>query len=141
MHKIYALKDALCDELEKYGDKEITAGTLEIVDTLAHALKNVNRIISDYEEDEYSQTMGNSYRNNYGDMSYRGSYDDGSYRGNSYARGRGRNAKRDSMGRYSRAGNYSGNDYSDQLHEMMNNTDDENIRQEIQRLAQKMERM
>ena len=64
MHNIYALKDALCEELEKYGDKEISAGTLEIVDTLAHALKNVNRIIADYEQEE-EMYSGRSYRNSY----------------------------------------------------------------------------
>lgn len=105
MHKMYALKDALCDELEKYADKEISAGTLEIVDTLAHALKNVNRVIEDYEREE-EMYNGRSYRNSYDDSSYRGrSYDEG----RSYARGRGRNAKRDSMGRYSRD-EYSRND-------------------------------
>lgn len=111
MHNIYALKDALCDELEKYGDKEISAGTLEIVDTLAHALKNVNRIIADYEQEE-EMYSGRSYRNSYNDSSYRGrSYDDG----RSYARGRGRNAKRDSMGRYSRNDEYSREDEYDHM--------------------------
>ena len=131
MHKIYELKDALCDELEKYADKEISAGTLEIVDTLAHALKNINKIIEDSEAEEYSnEYRGGSYRGSYG-------YDN---RG-SYARGR-RNAKRDSMGRYSRNDGYSRSDeYIDQLHDMMQNTDDETVRQELQRIAKRMESM
>lgn len=131
MHKLYELKDALCEELEKYADKEISAGTLEIVDTLAHALKNINKVIEDGEAEEYSnEYRGGSYRDSYG---YNG-------RG-SYARGR-RNAKRDSMGRYSREDGYSRNeDYIDQLHDMMQNTNDESVRQELQRIAKRMESM
>ena len=51
-----------------------------------------------YEDDEegYSEERG-SYENYYG--------------GNSYARGRGRNARRDAMGRYSREGSYRGGSY------------------------------
>ena len=63
------------------------------------------------EESEYSEE-GRSYDGSYarGGRGYRGgryayeSYDDGM----SYARGRGRNARRDSMGRYSREGSYRG---------------------------------
>ena len=73
MHDLYNLRDMLCDELKEYGAKdELTAGSLDIVDKLAHALKNLDKIIEN--SDGYS-----SY---YPDMSY--------------AR------KRDSMGRYSR---------------------------------------
>ena len=66
------------------------------------------------------------------------------YDGGSYARGRGRNAKRDSMGRYSRNSyrGYSrdgGDDYLDRLHDMMESAPDEQTRQEIQRMIQKME--
>ena len=51
-----------------------------------------------YGEDDMS--YDGSYRSY---RSYRGNSYDGSYNdGNSYARGRGRNARRDSMGRYSR---------------------------------------
>lgn len=80
MHELYELKEMLCKELEEMGSKgELTAGTLDTVDKLAHAVKNLNKIIEEYDE-EYSGEM------------------DG--RGRSYARGRGRNARRDSMGRY-----------------------------------------
>ena len=97
-----------------------------------------------YEEEEesgYSED-GRSYRGGY-------DYDDGM----PMARGRGRNAKRDSMGRYSRddgygyrggrSMNYSRADakqeYIDNLHEMMMNAPDDQTRQSIQRMIQQME--
>lgn len=120
MHALYDLKDMLCKELEEYGKKgELSAGTLDIVDKLAHSIKNLDKIIEVYEGGEYS------------------SYDDGSYNdGRSYGRGR----KRDSMGRYSSNG-YSRTGIVDQLRDMMNDAPDDRTRQEIQRLASKMEHM
>lgn len=63
------------------------------------------------------------------------------YDGRSYARGRGGNSRRDSMGRYS-------NDYSmdtdgmvSDLSEMMNEAPDERTRKEIQKLIDKIEMM
>lgn len=104
MHAIYDLKEMLCKQLEDYGKKgELTAAVLERVDMLAHAVKNLDKIIERMEESEYSERMdGRSY----GDRSYRGgsSYDDG----RSMARGR-MNAQRDSRGRYSGEG-YSRNE-------------------------------
>ena len=59
MHALYDLKDMLCKELEEYGKKgELSAGTLDIVDKLAHTIKNLDKIIEVYEDDDYS----NSYR-------------------------------------------------------------------------------
>ena len=90
---------------------------------------------------------GGSYRGSYRGGSYGRSYD-----GGSYARGRGRNARRDSMGRYSRDGGsyryggmrgYSRGDdqgeYIESLREMMETAPDENTRQSIQRMIQQME--
>ncbi len=46
MHKLYKLKETLMEELEAYGAKgEMTAGSLDVVDKLAHAIKNICRII------------------------------------------------------------------------------------------------
>ena len=46
MHELYELKEMLCKELEEYGSKgELTGGTLEVVDKLDHAVKNLDRII------------------------------------------------------------------------------------------------
>ena len=76
----------------------------------------------------------------------RGSYDGGM----SYARGR-RNARRDSMGRYSRDGrSYRGNsyergysrdgkeEYKEQLMDMMDNAPSEEVRQSIKRMLDSM---
>ena len=88
MHTYYEVKDMLKRELEEITRRgEITERNLEVVDTLLNSIKNACKIImyEEYEED--------------GGYSYRGDY--------SNARGRGRNAKRDSMGRYAREGGYS----------------------------------
>ena len=94
MHELYELKEKLCDELKEYGNKDLSAGTLDVVDKLAHAVKNIDKIIEVYEDDGYSSRsypdgMGGSYR-----------YSRDGRMGRSYARGR-MNARRDSMGRYS----------------------------------------
>jgi hypothetical protein len=75
MRELYELKEKLCDELKSYGKKEMSAGSLDVIDKLSHAIKNIDKIIEKYEEEDYSNA----------DRSY----------------GRGRYAKRDSRGRYS----------------------------------------
>lgn len=127
MHKLYELKDMLCEELEQYGSKDkLDVGGLEIVDKLAHAIKNIDKIL---ENDEYS----NYYPE--GDMSYRGG---------SYARGR-MNANRDSRGRYSsrRMNGYSraNAEMADELREMMEQAPNEQTRKEFQRLISTIEQM
>ena len=143
MHELYELKEKLCRELEEYGKKDLSAGGLEVVDKLAHTVKNLDKIIENYEESEYSGNMGNmggSYAR--GGRDYRG----GSYRydgGMSYARGRGRNARRDSMGRYSSERGYSrdAQDMADQLRDLMEDAPDETVRRDIERLMRKVETM
>ena len=101
MDALYDLKDKLCQELEEYGDKELSAGSLSTIDSLAHTIKNIDKIIEKYEEDDYSGAYddGNMNRNmngtsrRYSMRRYSEARGDG--------RGRGRNARRDSMGRYS----------------------------------------
>lgn len=65
----------------------------------------------------------------------------GSYR--SYARGRGNNARRDSMGRYSREDGYSmaNDEMIDELHELMQEAPDEQTRKEFQKFIQRIESM
>jgi hypothetical protein len=124
MHELYELKELLCKELEEIGGKgELTAGSLETVDTLAHALKNIDKIIESKEDEEYS-----------------GRYYDGSYN-RSYARGR-TNARRDSMGRYSREGySRAAGDMADRMRSMAAEAPDETTRREMERMADKMEKM
>lgn len=119
MHKLYELKETLCDELEKYGDrKELSAGTLDVVDKLAHTIKNLDKIIDKYEG-------GEDY-----------SYDDGRIPMMSYARGRGRGAKRDSMGRYSSAGDGMVSELKELMHEAP-----DNMKMEFKKFIDKIERM
>lgn len=153
MHELYELKDKLLQELEEYGSKELSAGTLDVVDKLSHAVKNLCKIIEMKEdEEEYSGDMmgnrmmgGTSYarggnRGGSRGGSYRGSYEG---RGGSYARGRGSNARRDSMVRYSSERGYSrdGMEMADQLRDLMEDAPDEAIRKDIERLLRKVEQM
>lgn len=158
MRELYELKEMLCKELEEYGRKgEMSAGSLEIIDKLAHAIKNICKIIEAYEEEEeYSGNYGGgSYAGGQGGNQGGGNYSrarggsrysrtGGSYRGgSSYARGRGRNARRDSMGRYSREGGYSmGADGVEEMvqsiREMMQDLPQE-VQMDAQRFVQKLE--
>lgn len=145
MNELYELKDKLLQELEEYGSKELSAGTLDVVDKLSHAVKNLCKIIEMKEdEEEYSGDMmgGTSYARGGNRGGSRGNMGGGSYRG-SYARGRGRNAKRDSMGRYSSERGYSrdGMEMADQLRDMMKDAPDESVRRDIERLLRKVEQM
>ena len=141
MNELYELKEKLCRELKKYGNEELTTSSLEVVDKLSHAIKNLDKIIEKYEEEEGGSYGYNSYEPNYNRSnrsSYRGSYNNGG----SYARGRGRNAKRDSMGRYSSNDGYSRNgDIASELRELMMDAPDEQTRMEYQRVINKLEQM
>ena len=83
MHKLYTLKEKLCEELEAYADKELNTSNLEVVDTPTHTLKNLNKIIEAEGGEEYSTRRysygGNDHMNtnNYMDRhsyDYRGMY-------------------------------------------------------------------
>ena len=135
MHELYELKDMLCKELKDYGSKgELTPGTLEVVDKLAHAAKNIDKIIEAYEEEEgyssrpYDDGMNGSYARRGGYSRNMG----GSNRG-SYARGR-MNARRDSMGRYSRD-----DGLAEELRGLMDDAPNDTIKREMQRLVEKIE--
>lgn len=141
MHKLYDLKSMICEELERQADKELTRDSLEIIDKLAHAGKNIMKLIKSSEEEG-----GMSKAGSYG--SYRGSYD-GPWSGGangregagmSGARGRMR-ASRDSMGRYSGEAGYSrGSEYSERLKAMAMNLP-ENFRGEILRMSEELKSM
>lgn len=128
MHELHQLKDKLIDEMKKYSNKDMTVGTLDIVDKLAHAAKNVCKVIDD---------MDYSERGAYG-MAYDGGMHGGSYDYGRYADARGRtgNVKRDSMGRYSRTGELAA-----ELRGLMGEVRDQNTRAEFERLIEKVERL
>lgn len=90
MHK---LMEYICDELEQLErkaekDGKLSMAEIEYADKLTHMKKNLLKIDEMTGEDEYSNEDG---------MSNRYSYARG-------GRGRGSNARRDSMGRYSSEG-------------------------------------
>ena len=128
MHDIYKLKELLMDELKEYGQKgELTPGSLEVVDKLAHSVKNICKIIEDCENEEYSS---------------RGSYRDGG----SYARG-GRGGRRGGVNQY---GSYARGGYSraeDGMNDLLMEMHDimpmlsEDKRREAQRFVEKMQNM
>lgn len=85
MEYLHELKDLLCAELEEYAEKgKMSMGDLETIHKLTDTVKNILKIKMLGEDGGYSEDEGSSY-----------------------ARGRGRYAKRDSRGRYSRDGGYS----------------------------------
>ncbi|MBO6092856.1 MAG: hypothetical protein J6P40_04400 [Oscillospiraceae bacterium] len=145
MHEIYELKDMLMQELEEYGRKgELKdVGSLEIVDKLAHAIKNLCKIIESSEDEEYSMEGSYARGGQGGNTSgARGRSGGGQGGGGSYRSSYARNRRRDSMGRYSREGErrrYSREGgYSregDEMEEMV-----ESIRGMMQELPQEVQR-
>ena len=131
---LHELCEVISRELEDVTRKirssggSMSAGDLELVDKLSHALKSIKTTIAMMESEDEG-----GYSNNY--MMPRYAYNNG----RSYADGMGRsdgyggmsragrmNARRDSMGRYSRDGGYS---YAEDM---------EDTKEEIRELAQKM---
>lgn len=119
MHELYELKNKLSKELEEYGTKEMSAGSLEIIDKLAHTVKNLGKIIKMAEEDgDYSM----DYRR------YPRTYQiGGSYRGG-----------RDRMGRYSSDSMID--NAKMQISELMDSAP-EQIKNDLRRVMQKLEQM
>lgn len=142
MHELYEIKDKLMKELEEYGSKEMSPGSLEVIDKLAHSIKNICKIMEAAEEEEYSM-RGGSYRSSYGRGGNRYAYEGGQGgQGGSYARGRGRNTRRDTMGRYSGTDGYSRTDSMEELVESVREMMQElpqNVQQDAQRFVQKLE--
>lgn len=95
MHGLYELKEKLVKELEEFSKKEITASSLATIDTLAHAAKNICKIMET--GDGYSEDGG----------SYRGSY------------------RRDSRGRYSSSYYNAADDMVNKLDELMHTAPEE----------------
>lgn len=148
MHGICEKLTEEISEMNKKMDKnggKMSAGDLEALDKLTHALKSVKTTLAmeEYDDDRSGDYMGGSYERggNRGGGSYRG----GSYeQGGSYARGRGRYAKRDSMGRYSSEYGYSRDEAMDDMAEDIRAampTMPEPLRKEAERFLMKLEQM
>jgi hypothetical protein len=115
MKHLEELKDSIKSELEKYSKQGLSSSNFERIKSLLAMYKDACKIEMYEEEAEgYSEARG-GMRGNMGGSSY----DDGMMY--SERRGRGRNAKRDSMGRYSSEsdssyrGGYSADEASDFL--------------------------
>lgn len=112
MHAIHDLREMLCAELAEYGKKDhLNQTELDIVDKLAHATKNLDKILAVEDGctmDEYSASRGRM------------------------------NAKRDSMGRYS-SRMYPGNSAIDEIRSMMDEEHDENKRRRYYNILQNLE--
>ena len=139
MHKLYMLEEKLCKELEEVSGKELTRSNLEVIDLLAHSIKSLATYVAMKESSGGSYNGGSPYDN----RSFRGgSYENGSYNRGSY-NGAG-SYERDSMGRYSNEQYSRGYDgysrgehdqFTQQLHELMQQAPSGTIRQELQKIA------
>lgn len=134
--KLYELKEKLLKELEEYAQNgKYSKEDVETIKYMASAVDHICNIVERDDEgysergDGYSRNMGGYYRSDY----------PRNYGGGSYARGRGRNARRDSMGRYSRDG--SNDMMVQQLEDLMQDAPNEQIKQKIQQLVQQIEQM
>ena len=131
--ELHELKMKLVKELADCSKDEISANNLSVIDTLAHATKNICKIMDSINEEEgYSERYSERrpiYRGNYYMDGRDGGWD------HSYTeRGRGSNARRDSMGRYS-----SDDGMLAELYNTMKNAPDEATRRSIQSMIDKME--
>lgn len=156
---LYEMCETLSGELTDMNEKiksaggKMSAGDLEAIDKLTHAIKSIKTTLAMMEEEEgssgfYPRYMyeGGSNRggSSNGGGSYEGgSYDGGSYRGGSYRGGSYRGgrsyARRDSRGRYSNERGYSRNDLADKMRELMEDAPDDRTRQEMERMVSKLE--
>ena len=108
MEYIEKIKKMLCKELDEYAMKQkLTGGDLDMIWKLTDTVKNLDKIsMLEESEDGYSEARGRGRSYMHGS-----SYDDDMMY--SERRGRGRYAKRDSMGRYSSEDGSSYDDYSE----------------------------
>lgn len=142
LETLHELCETLSRELEDVNEKirkagGMSAGDLETVDKLSHALKSIKTTIAMMEADEEEDGYSNRYMPWYGGVSYenRGGNRGGMSRrgGRSYARG----ARRDGMGRYSREGGYSYADSMDGLLDEMRGMMDQ-LPEEKRRKAERL---
>lgn len=127
MHKLMGYINNQIDDIERKAEKDgkLSMSEVEYLDKLAHIKKSLLTSEAMDDESEYSQNDGRRYS--------RGRYYDGM---GSYARGR--NARRDSMGRYSTA---EAADMVDDIKDLMHNAPDQQTKQEMQRIINRLESM
>lgn len=122
MDKLYDLREMLCKELKEYGKKDkLDAGSLDAIDKLAHAIKNLDKVIEN-DEGEYSSS----------NRSYEGSSNRSYYNGGSYRRGMSR--------RFYNGYSAAGEDAMEELRSIMDSSD-ERTRMKLARVMHMMEQM
>ncbi len=149
LHKICK---ALMEELEEYSKKiervdGMSAGDLEAVDKLSHALKSIKTTIAMMEASEDKEGYSEYYRPYWGSMSYArdtqsnpGNSNRNAARGNSSEGGMGyarRGRMNNPMGRnqYSREGGYSyAEEFQSALEEAINAAPNEHAREKLQQI-------
>lgn len=160
--KLYELKEKLMKELMEYSENgKFSKEDAEAIKYIASAIDHICNIVERMEE-EYSQEGGGgrySYEGgggNQGGSQGGGSYARGGNRGggnrgggggysrnygggSSFERGRGRNARRDNMGRYSGAADPE--DLVEQIEELMQDAPNEQIKRQMKQLIQQLEQM
>lgn len=146
INDMHELCETISNEIRKANEKirsaggELSGGDYDTIDKLTHALKSIKATIKMMEDEDegysggYPYGMGGSYRGGY-------SREGGSYRGmgGSYARGRGTNARRDSMGRYSSRGYSRDAGLADEIRSLMEDAPNEQVRRDMQKLLDKMD--
>lgn len=90
MQDLEKIRKVLCKELDNIDTSNLSINKLDVIDKITHSLKSIDTIMA-MEESKHSN-------NSYGSYSYGREYSMGVEPGYSYRR------NRDSMGRYSRAG-------------------------------------
>jgi hypothetical protein len=141
MHRLYELKDKLIQELEDYSENgKYSKEDVEAIKYMASAVDHLCNIVERAEDEEYSMAMdGGSYEGGGGSYARggRGGGNRGGGRSNAGGGSYARNRRRDSMGRYSRAED----DIKMQLQEIMESAPNEQVRMEIQRLVNRIDKM
>lgn len=150
MHEMYNELEKLCDttkrELKDANEKirnsggRITNGDMDYLDKLTHMIKSIKTTMAMIDaEDEGYFDDGSNMSGTYGNNSYR------SYPKMYGARGRGSNARRDSMGRYAASSRSYRDDGSEnmmsELHELMESAPNDHIRRKFEKFISEMETM
>ena len=112
MEYIEKIKKMLCKELAEYAMKsKLSMADIDVIHKLTDTVKNLDKIEMLEDDGGYSEARGGRGRGR--SYMHGSSYDDDMMY--SERRGRGRNAKRDSMGRYSSDDGMSYDDYSERM--------------------------
>ena len=120
--------DFIKDEMKEL-DRKIAAGNrlssqeLQYADLLAHMKKSILAVDAMENPEEYG---------------YYGNDGNGTYSRGNYGVGRGRNARRDSMGRYASSRTYMDGDMKEELYELMDKAPNDHVRRKLEELVSEM---